>query len=117
METDTELFVTEQVNNILVSRETSEITTGVKLIDLLRRPQLDYEALKDVDVTRPDIDSNIFEQVEIEVKYAGYIEKQLKQVEQMKKLEKKLLPDNFDYKGLILFSFSCASSLNPTSSL
>lgn len=103
---------TEQVNKILVSRETSEITTGVKLIDLLRRPQLDYEALKDVDVTRPDIDSNIFEQVEIEVKYAGYIDKQLKQVEQMKKLEKKLLPENFDYKEIVGLRLEAQEKLN-----
>lgn len=103
---------TEQVNKILVSRETSEITSGVKLIDLLRRPQLDYECLKEVDITRPDIESNIFEQVEIEVKYAGYIEKQLKQVEQMKKLEKKKLPDNFDYTELVGLRLEAQEKLN-----
>ncbi len=103
---------TEKVNNILVSRETSEITTGVKLIDLLRRPQLDYEALKEVDTTRPELDRNIFEQVEIEVKYQGYIEKQLKQVEQMKKLERKKLPTDFDYTEIIGLRLEAQEKLN-----
>ncbi len=103
---------TEQVNNILVSRETSKITTGVKLIDLLRRPQLDYDALKEIDVTRPDLDRNIFEQVEIEVKYQGYIEKQLKQVEQMKKLERKKLPADFDYTEIMGLRLEAQEKLN-----
>lgn len=103
---------TKEVNDILVSRETSEITTGVKLIDLLRRPQLDYKALAPVDTTRPQLDSNIFEQVEIEVKYEGYIEKQLKQVEQMKKLERKLLPTDFDYTQLTGLRLEAQEKLN-----
>ena len=103
---------TKEVNHILVSRETSEITTGVKLIDLLRRPQLDYKALAPVDTTRPQLDSNIFEQVEIEVKYEGYIEKQLKQVEQMKKLERKLLPTDFDYTQLTGLRLEAQEKLN-----
>ena len=103
---------TKEVNHILVSRETSEITTGVKLIDLLRRPQLDYKALAPVDTTRPQLDSNIFEQVEIEVKYEGYIEKQLKQVEQMKKLERKILPTDFDYTQLTGLRLEAQEKLN-----
>lgn len=103
---------TKEVNDILVSRETSEITTGVKLIDLLRRPQLDYKALAPVDTTRPQLDSNIFEQVEIEVKYEGYIEKQLKQVEQMKKLERKLLPTDFDYTEITGLRLEAQEKLN-----
>lgn len=107
---------TEEVNNILVSRETSEITTGVRLIDLLKRPQLDYEELKTVDTNRPQLDPNIFEQVEIEIKYEGYIQKQLKQVEQMRKLESKLLPKNFDYseiKGLRLEAQEKLNKIKP----
>jgi tRNA uridine 5-carboxymethylaminomethyl modification enzyme len=107
---------TEEVNRILVSRETSEITSGVRLIDLLKRPQLSYEALKDVDTERPDLDQNIFEQVEIEIKYEGYIQKQLKQVEQMKKLEKKTLPSTFDYtqiKGLRLEAQEKLNKIKP----
>ncbi|MBR2279549.1 MAG: tRNA uridine-5-carboxymethylaminomethyl(34) synthesis enzyme MnmG [Ruminococcus sp.] len=106
----------DKINEILVSRETSPLSTGAKLIDLLRRPQLSYKDLESVDTTRPDLDANIFEQVEIEVKYAGYIEKQLKQVEQMQKLEKKKLPDNFDYtklKGLRLEAQEKLNKIKP----
>lgn len=103
---------TDELNNILVSRETSEITTGVRLIDLLKRPQLGYEELKTVDTDRPDLDPNIFEQVEIEIKYEGYIQKQLKQVEQMKKLEKKHLPNDFDYKNIKGLRLEAQEKLN-----
>lgn len=102
----------DAVNRILVSRETSEITTGVRLIDLLKRPQLDYEALKDVDTDRPCLDPNIFEQVEIEIKYEGYIQKQLKQVEQMRKLEEKLLPKSFDYREIKGLRLEAQEKLN-----
>ena len=103
---------TEEVNNILVSRETSEITTGVRLIDLLKRPQLGYEELKTVDTDRPDLDPNIFEQVEIEIKYEGYIQKQLKQVEQMRKLETKLLPKDFEYREIKGLRLEAQEKLN-----
>lgn len=103
---------TEEVNRILVSRETSEITTGVRLIDLLKRPQLGYEELKTVDTERPSLDPNIFEQVEIEIKYEGYIQKQLKQVEQMRKLETKLLPKDFDYREIKGLRLEAQEKLN-----
>lgn len=106
----------DKINEILVSRETSPLSTGAKLIDLLRRPQISYSDLEPVDTTRPKLDSNIFEQVEIEVKYAGYIEKQLKQVEQMQKLEKKKLPEKFDYteiKGLRLEAQEKLNKIKP----
>ena len=105
-----------EINAILVSRETSPLTTGAKLIDLLRRPQISYKDLEPIDTTRPDLDSNIFEQVEIEVKYAGYIEKQLKQVEQMQKLENKKLPEKTDYteiKGLRLEAQEKLNKIKP----
>lgn len=107
---------TEEVNNILVSRETSEITSGVRLIDLMKRPQLDYDVLTSIDTTRPHLDRNIFEQVEIEIKYEGYIQKQLKQVEQMRKLEAKRLPSDFDFtniKGLRLEAQEKLNKIKP----
>lgn len=113
---ETVISPTDEVNKILVSRETSEITTGVRLIDLLKRPQLDYECLKSVDTDRPQLDANIFEQVEIEIKYEGYIQKQLKQVEQMRKLENKHLPSDFDYttiKGLRLEAQEKLNKIKP----
>ena len=103
---------TDEVNKILVSRETSEITTGVRLIELMKRPQLGYDALKTIDVDRPNLDPNIFEQVEIEIKYEGYIQKQLRQVEQMKKLESKQLPKNFDYNSIEGLRLEAREKLN-----
>lgn len=102
----------DEVNKILVSRETSEITSGVRLIDLMKRPQLGYDALKSIDKTRPELDPNIFEQVEIEIKYEGYIQKQLKQVEQMKKLEVKQLPKDFDYNEIEGLRLEAREKLN-----
>ena len=103
---------TEQVNKILVSRETSEITTGIRLIELMKRPQLGYDVLEEIDTTRPQLDRNIFEQVEVEVKYEGYIQKQLKQVEQVRKLEDKKLPKDFDYKEIKGLRLEAQEKLN-----
>ncbi|MBQ5399065.1 MAG: tRNA uridine-5-carboxymethylaminomethyl(34) synthesis enzyme MnmG [Ruminococcus sp.] len=108
----------EEINKILVSRETSPLSTGAKLIELLRRPQISYADLTSIDKTRPSLDQNIFEQVEIEVKYEGYIEKQLRQVAQLQKLENKKLPSEFDYteiKGLRLEAQEKLNKIKPKS--
>ena len=107
---------TQELNDLLVSRETSEVTTGVRLIDLLKRPQLDYACLAPFDPERPKLDPNIIEQLEVEIKYEGYIQKQLRQVEQMKKLENKPLPTDFDYmelKGLRLEAQEKLNKIKP----
>ena len=88
------------LSEILVSRETSDVKTGIRLIELLKRPELNYEALAPIDPDRPDLDSAVFEQVEIAIKYEGYIKKQLAAVENMRKLENKLLPDDIDYRSI-----------------
>ncbi|HRT81903.1 MAG TPA: tRNA uridine-5-carboxymethylaminomethyl(34) synthesis enzyme MnmG, partial [Oscillospiraceae bacterium] len=90
----------QALNDLLVSRETSPLTTGMKLSELLKRPQLNYDLLKDFDKSRPDLPEEIFEQVEIDIKYEGYIKRQEAQVEEMRRLEKKSLDPNLDY-GLI----------------
>lgn len=90
----------EKVNEILVSRETSAINTGVRLIDLIKRPQLGYDALSKIDENRPNIDRNIFEQVETEIKYEGYIKRQLIVIDQVRRLECKILPENIDYNAI-----------------
>ncbi|MFR7819266.1 tRNA uridine-5-carboxymethylaminomethyl(34) synthesis enzyme MnmG [Candidatus Pseudoruminococcus sp.] len=90
----------EKVNKILVSRETSAINTGVRLIDLIKRPQLGYDALSEIDENRPNIDRNIFEQVETEIKYEGYIKRQLIVIDQVRRLEDKILPENIDYNAI-----------------
>lgn len=88
------------LTEILVSRETSDVTTGIRLIELLKRPELSYEALSPIDTDRPELPAAVFEQVEIAIKYEGYIKKQLAAVESMRKLENKLLPDDIDYKSI-----------------
>lgn len=102
---------TEQVNEILVSRETSPITTGIRLIDLMKRPQINYEALTPVDTTRPQLDANILEQVEIDVKYEGYIKRQLEQIEKMRRLEEKKLP-KIDFKNITGLRLEAIEKLN-----
>lgn len=109
---ETVIPCTDELNNILVSRETSPVTNSIRLIELLKRPQLDYKALKSVDITRPDIPLSVLEQVEIAIKYDGYIKKQLAQVEQMRKLEVKKLPDNIDYRELSGLRLEAQEKLN-----
>jgi len=102
----------DKVNNILVSRETSAITTGVRYVELLKRPQLSYEVLKDIDDDRPDLDPNIFEQIEIEIKYEGYIKKQHAQVEQMRRMETRALPPDLDYRTIKNLRLEAQEKLN-----
>ena len=108
----TTLSPSDELNNLLVSRETSPVTTGVREINLLRRPQIGYDVIKQIDPGCPDLDANIIEQIEIEIKYEGYIQKQLKQVEQVKKLEKKQLPSDFDYTTLAGLRLEAQEKLN-----
>lgn len=102
----------EKLNEILVSRETSPVFTGIKLIDLLKRPQISYEDLSEVDTHRPNLSDEIFDQVEIEIKYSGYIKRQLAQVKEMKRLEKKLLPIDIDYHEIIGLRIEACEKLN-----
>lgn len=91
----------EVLNDILVSRGTAPITTGVKLADLLRRPELNYEVLTPVDITRPELPADIFENVEIEIKYEGYIKRQKADIAEMRRLEGKKLPRHVDYRTIV----------------
>ena len=94
------LAPSEGLNALLVSRETAPLTTGAKVADLIRRPQIGYQDLKDFDTTRPELPKDVAEQVEIEIKYEGYIKKQLDQVERMHRLEKTLLPEAIVYEEI-----------------
>lgn len=102
---------TEQVNAILVSRETTPITTGVRLIDLMKRPQINYAALEPVDTTRPQLDVNVQEQVEIDVKYEGYIKRQAEQIAKMRRLEEKRLP-KIDFNQIVGLRLEAIEKLN-----
>ena len=95
----------DELNKILEEKGTAPVKTGIRLADLIRRPQISYFDLTEFDKTRPELDSAVCEQAEIKIKYEGYIEKQTRQAEQMKRLEKRLLPPDLDYstvKGLRL---------------
>jgi tRNA uridine 5-carboxymethylaminomethyl modification enzyme len=100
---ETVLPPTEQLNRLLVSCETTPVSTGVRLEDLLRRPQLDYQKLAPVDSQRPELDPMVREQIEVEIKYEGYIRRQRAAIDELRRLESRLLPDGIDYseiKGL-----------------
>ena len=101
----TTLPPSETLNQILVSRGTSPLSTGAKLADLLKRPQITYQDLEPVDKDRPQYSTAVFEAVEIELKYEGYIKRQLADIEEARRLEKKKLPRDVNYsqiKGLRL---------------
>ena len=87
----------KEVQALLESCGSIPLNTGVTLTELIRRPELDYEKLAPIDKDRPKLPYDAAEQVNINIKYDGYISRQKKQVEQFKKLEKKRIPENFDY--------------------
>ena len=87
----------EALNELLVSHETSPVTTGVRLAELLRRPELSYSILAGVDTARPDFPDSVFEDVEISIKYEGYIARQQAMIEDMRRLEGKRIPVGTDY--------------------
>lgn len=87
----------DKVQDFLKRHGSTPLKTGTTLAELIRRPELCYEDLAELDEERPSLKYDVKEQVEIHIKYDGYIKRQMKQVEQFRKLEKKRLPDNFDY--------------------
>ena len=97
---NTHIPPSDELNALLECRGTSPVRTGISLASLIRRPQLDYDCLAPFDRDRPDLGKAVTNEVEISIKYAGYIEKQLKQVEDFKKLESKKLPRDIDYHAI-----------------
>jgi tRNA uridine 5-carboxymethylaminomethyl modification enzyme len=102
----------EEVNSFLESKGSSKIISGVKLTELLRRPEILYEDMAVIDPERPELSHAVREQVEISVKYEGYIKRQLQQVEQFKKLENRKLPENIDYSEVYGLSNEARQKLN-----
>jgi len=90
----------KQVNELLVSCGTSQIAVGTKIADLLKRTEITYDVLEKIDENRPELARQVKEEVEIMIKYEGYIEMQQKQVEVFKKLERKILPESLDYEKI-----------------
>lgn len=108
--------ITDDLQKMLREKGTAELKTGCKMIELLKRPQITYEDLKQFDLTREDLPYEVFEQVEISVKYEGYIKKQEAQIKEMRRLEAKRIPEDIDYstlKGLRLEAIEKLSAVRP----
>lgn len=108
----------EKVNKFLEENNSTPITTGVKLADLLKRTELTYESLNEIDENRPEIDEDVGNEVEIQIKYEGYIRLQEDQVKKFEKLERKVLTDDIDYakiEGLRLEARQKLNKIKPTS--
>ena len=115
---DTIIKPTEKVNSVLRKNNSSEITGGVRLDELLRRTELNYNNLEEIDLDRPELSKQEKEEVEIQIKYEGYIKLQASQVEKFRKLEEKKLNENINYskiKGLSLEARQKLDKTKPTS--
>ena len=102
----------KKTNEFLKAQGTTEITVGMKLAELLKRTEITYKSLEELDVERSKLDKQVTEEVEIMIKYEGYINMQKKQVESFKKLEKKLLPENIDYNTIKGIRLEARQKLN-----
>lgn len=106
----------DDLNDLLKEKGTAPISTGTRLADLIKRPQLDYKCLADFDKDRPQLPDDVCEKVEIEIKYDGYISRQKAQVDEMLRLENKPIPKDFDYsaiKGLRLEAVEKLNKIRP----
>ena len=101
-----------EINQFLENSGTAPLTTGCKAADLIRRPQLGYEALKPFDADRPELSTEVCEQVEIQIKYEGYIQRQYDMIHKAESLEKKKLPQNFDYHEIHGLRLEAIEKLN-----
>lgn len=108
----TNLAPSPELNAFLEAHQTAPLHTGCKVADLIRRPQLGYAMLAPYDAQRPALSNVIGEQVEIQIKYEGYIEKQMAQIERMRKLEEKKLPEDIDYTTIRGLRLEAAEKLN-----
>lgn len=102
----------DELNAMLVSRETSPLNIGIRMVELLKRPQISYEDLKPFDPERPDLPYEVFEQVEISIKYEGYLKRQEAQVAEMRRLEVKKLPEDIDYSKITGLRLEAIEKLN-----
>ncbi len=108
---------TEELNVILVDVGTASMTTGMRLSDLIKRPQLSYDMLKPFDKDRPALPKSVREKVEVEIKYEGYISRQQSQVNEMLRLENKIIPKDINYEevyGLRLEAIEKLNKIKPT---
>ena len=90
-----------EVNDLLKENNSTEITTGIKLSELLRRPEITYKALSPIDKDRPELHPSVVRTAEVQVKYEGYIKREMAEAERQKKLEEKKLPEDISYKDIL----------------
>lgn len=102
----------KKVNELLKKYGTSELSTGTKMSELLKRTELDYDKLAPIDEKRPKLDIQEAKEAEIQIKYEGYIKMQEEQVEKFEKLERKILPENIDYEKINGISLEGRQKLN-----
>lgn len=113
---ETSVHATDELQAILKKCNTTPLKKGCKMIELLKRPQVTYKDLESVDPDRPDYPPEVFEQVEISVKYEGYIARQEQQIKEMRRIERKKIPADLDYsslKGLRLEAIEKLSKIRP----
>ena len=106
------VYPSEELNSMLESKGTSPITQGIKFIELLKRPQVDYRDLIRFDENAPELEHDIIDKLEINIKYEGYIKTQTEKIEQMKRLEEKKLPTDIDYKTISGLRIEAQEKLN-----
>lgn len=106
------VYPSEELNSMLESKGTSPITQGIKFIELLKRPQVDYMDLIRFDENAPELEHDIIDKLEINIKYEGYIKTQTEKIEQMKRLEEKKLPTDIDYKTISGLRIEAQEKLN-----
>jgi tRNA uridine 5-carboxymethylaminomethyl modification enzyme len=102
----------EEVNALLAAHSSTPVTTGIKLAELLRRPELTYDALAAIDKDRPNLPRSVRTTVAIQIKYEGYIKRELAEVERQRKLEEKLLPPDISYKDILGLRLEAAEKLD-----
>lgn len=113
---ETSVYVSDELQSILEKCNTTPLKKGCKMIELLKRPQVTYKDLESIDTERPDYPPEVFEQVEISVKYEGYIARQEQQIREMRRIERKKIPADLDYtslKGLRLEAVEKLSKIRP----
>ena len=108
----TNIGTSEKVQEVLEKYESTPLNSGTTLAELIRRPELSYEKLDEIDEKRPDLPFDVREQVDINIKYDGYIKRQMRQVEQFKKLENKKIPENINYDEIQSLRLEAKQKLN-----
>ncbi|MCH1980961.1 tRNA uridine-5-carboxymethylaminomethyl(34) synthesis enzyme MnmG, partial [Lawsonibacter sp. OA9] len=109
---NTNIGASREVQSLLEKKNSTVLKSGTTLGELIRRPELSYDELKEIDVARPKLPCDVTEQVNINIKYNGYIKRQLKQVEQFKKMESKKIPENIDYGEIRSLRIEAVQKLN-----